>query len=138
MIIVIRIITRHIGSIVRITEQMAISETSSPFQEGGLQIMGFMFILPLYLGYCVLKTHTLSTGDFVATFNGAFSVASSFSFLTIFVARNFSEQAKMIEKYRAANKNFALCYIIKAQKKIGECCFACSVVAYQGNFFLWF
>ncbi len=30
MIIVIRIITRHIGSIVRITEQMAISETSSP------------------------------------------------------------------------------------------------------------
>ncbi len=70
------------------------------FQEGGLQIMGFMFILPLYLGYCVLKTHTLSTGDFVATFNGAFSVASSFSFLTIFVARNFSEQAKMIEKYR--------------------------------------
>lgn len=70
------------------------------FQEGGLQILGFMFILPLYLGYCVLKAHTLSTGDFVATFNGAFSVASSFSFLTIFVARNFSEQAKMIEKYR--------------------------------------
>ena len=70
------------------------------FQEGGLQILGFMFILPLYLGYCVLQKHTLSTGDFVATFNGAFAVAQAFSFLTIFVSRNFSEQAKMVEKFR--------------------------------------
>ena len=70
------------------------------FQEGGLQILGFMFILPLYLGYCVLQKHTLSTGDFVATFNGAFAVAQAFSFLTIFVSRNFAEQAKMVEKFR--------------------------------------
>lgn len=70
------------------------------FQEGGLQILGFMFILPLYLGYCVLVRNTLSTGDFVATFNGAFAVAQAFSFLTINVARNFSEQAKMVEKFR--------------------------------------
>ena len=70
------------------------------FQEFGVQIFGFMFLLPLYLGYCVLKTHTLSAGDFVATFNGAFSIATSFSFLTIGVIRAFSETAKLIEKYR--------------------------------------
>ncbi|MBR1761786.1 MAG: ABC transporter ATP-binding protein [Eubacterium sp.] len=70
------------------------------FQETGVQIIGFMFLLPLYLGYCVLKTKTLSAGDFVATFNGAFSIATSFSFLTVGVVRNFSEQAKLIEKYR--------------------------------------
>lgn len=69
-------------------------------QETGVQIIGFMFILPLYLGYCVLETKTLSAGDFVATFNGAFSIASSFSFLTVTAVRNFSERAKMIEKYR--------------------------------------
>ncbi|MBR4240839.1 MAG: ABC transporter ATP-binding protein [Eubacterium sp.] len=70
------------------------------FQETGVQIIGFMFLLPLYLGYCVLKTKTLSAGDFVATFNGAFSIATSFSFLTVGVVRNFSEHAKLIEKYR--------------------------------------
>lgn len=70
------------------------------FQETGVQILGFMFVLPLYLGYCVLKAHTLSAGDFVATFNGAFSIATSFSFLTVGVVRMFSEMAKLIEKYR--------------------------------------
>lgn len=70
------------------------------FQELGVQILGFMFILPLYLGYCVIKSKTLSAGDFVATFNGAYSIAASFSFLTVFISRNFSEQAKMIEKFR--------------------------------------
>lgn len=69
-------------------------------QETGVQIIGFMFILPLYLGYCVLEKKTLSAGDFVATFNGAFSIAASFSFLTVAAVRNFSERAKMIEKYR--------------------------------------
>ena len=70
------------------------------FQEFGVQMFGFMFLLTLYLGYCVLKTHTLSAGDFVATFNGAFSIATSFSFLTVGVVRAFSESAKLIEKYR--------------------------------------
>lgn len=69
-------------------------------QESGVQIIGFMFILPLYLGYCVLETKTLSAGDFIASFNGAFSIAGSFSFLTVAAVRNFSERAKMIEKYR--------------------------------------
>lgn len=70
------------------------------FQESGVQIIGFMFVLPLYLGYCVLVKHTLSAGDFVASFNGAFAIAAAFSYLTIFVTRNFSEQAAMIEKFR--------------------------------------
>ncbi|MBQ9227981.1 MAG: ABC transporter ATP-binding protein [Eubacterium sp.] len=70
------------------------------FQETGVQMVGFMLLLPLYLGYCVLKTHTLSAGDFVATFNGAFSIATSFSFLTVGVVRMFSETARLIEKYR--------------------------------------
>lgn len=70
------------------------------FQESGVQILGFMFVLPLYLGYCVVQSKTLSAGDFVATFNGAYSIAASFSFLTVYVTRNFSEQAKIIEKFR--------------------------------------
>ncbi|MBR3149698.1 MAG: ABC transporter ATP-binding protein [Eubacterium sp.] len=69
-------------------------------QESGVQIFGFMLLLPMYLGYCVLKTHTLSAGDFVATFNGAFQIATSFSFLTVGVVRRFSESARLIEKYR--------------------------------------
>ncbi len=70
------------------------------WQETGVQAIGFMFLLPLYLGYCVLETKTLSAGDFVATFNGAFQIATSFSFLTVGVVRNFSERARLIEKYR--------------------------------------
>ncbi len=69
-------------------------------QKVGVQGLGFMFILPLYLGYCVLVKDTLSAGDFVATFNGAHAVAMSFQFLTIWALARFSEQAKMIDKYR--------------------------------------
>lgn len=70
------------------------------WQESGVQIIGFMFLLPLYLGYCVLEKHSLGAGDFVATFNGAFQIATSFSFLTVGVVRTFSERARLIEKYR--------------------------------------
>ncbi len=70
------------------------------FQELGVQVVGFMLLLPLYLGYCVLQKGTLSPGDFVATFNGAFQIATSFSFLTVGVVRTFSERARLIEKYR--------------------------------------
>lgn len=69
-------------------------------QETGVQIIGFMLVLPLYLGYCVLETKTLSSGDFVAAFNGAWGIASSFSFLTVYISRTFSEQSKMIYKVR--------------------------------------
>ncbi len=69
-------------------------------QDAGIQILGFMFILPLYLGYCVLVTETLSAGDFVAAFNGAYSIAVSVNFLTVWAVAIFSERGKMIEKYR--------------------------------------
>lgn len=66
----------------------------------GVQGIGFLFILPLYLGYCVLVKESITPGDFVATFNGAHSVAMSFQLLTVWALAQFSEQAKMIDKYR--------------------------------------
>ncbi|MBQ4604676.1 MAG: ABC transporter ATP-binding protein, partial [Clostridia bacterium] len=65
----------------------------------GVQGIGFLFILPLYLGYCVLVKESITPGDFVATFNGAHSVAMSFQLLTVWALAQFSEQAKMIDKY---------------------------------------
>ena len=57
-------------------------------QEFGIQILGFMFVLPLYLGYLVLVKHSITSGDFVASFNGAYSIAMSINFLTVWgVAR---------------------------------------------------
>ena len=79
-----------------------------------------MFLLPLYLGYCVLETKTLSAGDFVATFNGAFQIATSFSFLTVGVVRNFSERARLIEKNREFLKRDKKILDGKAQADITE------------------
>ncbi len=69
-------------------------------QETGIQISGFMFVLPLYLGYCVLVKESITPGDFVAAFNGAHSIAISINFLTVWAVAVFSERGKMIEKYR--------------------------------------
>ncbi len=69
-------------------------------QDVGIQDLGFMFALPLYLGYCVLVKETLGAGDFVAAFNGAYSIAASINFLTVWAVAIFSERGKMIEKYR--------------------------------------
>lgn len=69
-------------------------------QETGVQVLGFMFALPLYLGYLVIKKKAIGAGDFVATFNGAYSIAISINFLTVWALAQFSERAKMIEKYR--------------------------------------
>lgn len=69
-------------------------------QETGIQILGFMFVLPLYLGYCVLVKESMTPGDFVAAFNGAHSIAISINFLTVWAVAVFSERGKMIEKYR--------------------------------------
>ena len=69
-------------------------------QETGIQILGFMFALPLYLGYCVLVKESITPGDFVAAFNGAHSIAISINFLTVWAVAVFSERGKMIEKYR--------------------------------------
>ena len=69
-------------------------------QNVGIQCLGFLFILPLYLGYAVIVRKSLGAGDFIATFNGAYSIAMSINFLTVWAIANFSERAKMIEKYR--------------------------------------
>ncbi|MBR6313205.1 MAG: ABC transporter ATP-binding protein [Clostridia bacterium] len=69
-------------------------------QDFGIQTLGFLFLLPLYLGYCVLVKKSLSAGDFVASFNGAYQIAMSVNFLTVWALSVFSERGKMIEKYR--------------------------------------
>lgn len=69
-------------------------------QHIGVQAFGFMLVLPLYLGYQVTVKQSLSAGDFVATFNGAYSIAISLNFLMVWASAVFSERAKMIEKYR--------------------------------------
>ena len=69
-------------------------------QEIGVQLFGFMLILPLYLGYLVMVKKSISAGDFVATFNGAYSIATSINFLTVWALAQFEERGMMIEKYR--------------------------------------
>lgn len=86
-------------------------------QQVGVQALGFMFILPLYLGFCVCVKKSLSAGDFVATFNGAYSIAMSLNFLTVWASAVFSERAKMIEKYRGFLKSD---FKIKDGKKAAE------------------
>ena len=86
-------------------------------QESGIQICGFMFALPLYLGYCVLVKESITPGDFVAAFNGAHSIAVSINFLTVWAVAVFSERGKMIEKYR----EFLACdFKIKDGEKVAE------------------
>ena len=87
-------------------------------QDSGIQNLGFMFALPLYLGYCVLVKETLSAGDFVAAFNGAYSIAASINFLTVWAVAVFSERGKMIEKYREFLKSD---FKIKDGTKKAEC-----------------
>ena len=69
-------------------------------QEIGVQVLGFMLVLPLYLGYLVMVKKSLSAGSFVAVFNGAYSIALSINFITVWAVSRFAERAKMIEKFR--------------------------------------
>ncbi len=69
-------------------------------QESVIQVIGFMLLLTLYIGYQTLVTGEMSAGDFVATFNGAVQIGSGILFLTVYGVRNFTERAGMIEKYR--------------------------------------
>ena len=78
-------------------------------QEIGVQVIGIMFVMPLYLGYLVLVKQSITAGDFVATFNGAYSIAMSVNFLTVWAIARFEERAKIIEKYRG---------FLKAEHKI--------------------
>lgn len=80
-------------------------------QEIGVQIIGFMLILPMYLGYLALVKKSITPGDFVATFNGATSIAMSVNFLTVWAVARFEERAKIIEKFRG---------FLKADSKIAD------------------
>lgn len=70
-------------------------------QEFSVQVIGFMLILSLYIGYQTIVTKNMSAGDFVATFNGAVQIGSSVLYLTVYSLRNFTERSKMIEKCRS-------------------------------------
>lgn len=70
-------------------------------QEFSVQVVGFMLILSLYIGYQTIVTKNMSAGDFVATFNGAVQIGSSVLYLTVYSLRNFTERSKMIEKCRS-------------------------------------
>jgi len=69
-------------------------------QEFTIQVVGFMLVLSLYIGYQTIVTGNMSAGDFVATFNGSVQIGSSILFLTVYSLRNFTERSKMIEKCR--------------------------------------
>lgn len=70
-------------------------------QEFSVQVIGFMLILSLYIGYQTIVTGDMSAGDFVATFNGAVQIGESVLHLTVYSLRNFTERSKMIEKCRS-------------------------------------
>ena len=70
-------------------------------QEFSVQVVGFMLILSLYIGYQTIVTGNMSAGDFVATFNGAVQIGASILYLTVYSLRNFTERSKMIEKCRS-------------------------------------
>ncbi len=87
-------------------------------QEFTVQVVGFMLILSLYIGYQTIVTGNMSAGDFVATFNGAVQIGSAILYLTVYSLRNFTERSKMIEKCR----NFlAETANIKDGEHIAEC-----------------
>ncbi|MBQ8027023.1 MAG: ABC transporter ATP-binding protein, partial [Clostridia bacterium] len=71
------------------------------FQEFTVQVVGFMLVLSLYIGYQTIVTGNMSAGDFVATFNGSVQIGSGVLFLTVYSLRNFTERSKMIEKCRS-------------------------------------
>lgn len=69
-------------------------------QDTGIQAIGFVLVLGLYIGYQTIVTGRMSAGDFVATFNGALLIGSSILFLTVYSVRGFTERSRMIEKCR--------------------------------------
>lgn len=69
-------------------------------QDAGIQSIGFVLALGLYIGYQTIVTGNMSAGDFVATFNGALSIGSSILFLTVYSIRSFTERSQIIEKCR--------------------------------------
>lgn len=85
------------------TQKRYIRKLDSLFfvQEFSVQVIGFMLILSLYIGYQTIVTGNMSAGDFVATFNGSVQIGASVLYLTVYSLRNFTERSKMIEKCRS-------------------------------------
>lgn len=69
-------------------------------QDFGVQGIGFLLVLSLYIGYQTLVTGKLTAADFVATFNGALNIGNGILFLTVYGIRNFTEHSKIIERCR--------------------------------------
>mgnify|MGYP003303932652 CR=1 FL=1 len=69
-------------------------------QGTSINVIGFMLVLTLYIGYKTIVTKEMSAGDFVATFNGAVQIGSGIIYLTVGCVRNFTERSKIIDKYR--------------------------------------
>ena len=69
-------------------------------QGTSINVIGFMLVLTLYIGYKTIVTKDMSAGDFVATFNGAVQIGSGILYLTVGCVRNFTERSKIIDKYR--------------------------------------
>lgn len=75
-------------------------DTAFFLQASVVETIGFMLVLVGYIGYRTIVTKSMSAGDFIATINGAVNIGNSVMYLTVFAVRNFTEQSKMIEKYR--------------------------------------
>lgn len=69
-------------------------------QGTSINVIGFMLVLTLYIGYKTIVLKEMSAGDFVATFNGAVQIGSGILYLTVGCVRNFTERSKIIDKYR--------------------------------------
>ncbi len=69
-------------------------------QDFFIESLGSILALTLYLGYKTLYLKEMSTGDFVATFNGAVQIGNSIVYLLVYGVRYFTERAEVIEKIR--------------------------------------
>ncbi|MCR5040968.1 MAG: ABC transporter ATP-binding protein/permease [Clostridia bacterium] len=65
-----------------------------------VDVIGLLFVMCAYMGYRVMVSKTMTTGDFVAAFNGTAQISNSVFYLTVVAVRMFTEQSKLIEKYR--------------------------------------
>ncbi len=89
------------GEVVDIQKKYAGKTNALFFLQGtSINVIGFMLILTLYIGYKTIVAKEMTAGDFVATFNGAVQIGSGILYLTVGCVRNFTEHSKIIDKYR--------------------------------------
>ncbi len=70
-------------------------------QDFFIESLGSVLVLTVYLGYKTLYLKQMSTGDFVATFNGAVQLGNCIVYLLVYGVRNFADRAEVIEKIRS-------------------------------------